>query len=135
MGKPAAKKGDKVITKDVHLVQPPGPVKPIETPFPFNGVLTGKLSSNVTINGFPAATVDSMLTNTIPHTGFLLSSMPGSSFVNLPKDQGTVIRGSASVFINGRAAARADDIVETCADPMPNQTGKLIAVSTVMIGD
>jgi len=135
MGKPAAKKDDKVITKDIHLVQPPGPVKPNETPFPFNGVLTGKLSSNVTINGLPAAMVDSTLTNTMMHAQFLLSNFPGCSFVNPPKDQGTVIMGSAKVFINGKAAARDGDIVETCADPMPNQTGKLIAVSTVMIGD
>lgn len=135
MGKPAAKKGDTVITIDIHLVQPPGPVKPIEAQFPFKGVLTGELSSDVTINGLPAATVDSTLTNTMLHAVFLLSNFPGCSFVNPPEDQGTVTMGSANVFINGKAAARAGDIVKTCANPMPNQTGKLIAVSTVMIGD
>ena len=36
--------------------------------------------------------------------------------------------------INGKAAARNGDIVETCNDPSDLPVGKIIAVGTVMIG-
>ncbi len=59
--------------------------------------------------------------------------MPGT-FQNPPSNQGSVLMGSASVFINGKAAARNGDQAQTCADPLPNQNAKVVAVGTVLAG-
>ncbi|MEU4560124.1 PAAR domain-containing protein [Actinoplanes sp. NPDC023936] len=130
MGKPAAKQGDRITALDRHLIQPPGapPPPPILVPHPFNGILTQKLSGDVRIEKRAAATVDSVAINTPPH----LPS--GGLFVNPPDNRGTVRAGSATVRINGRAAARAGDSARTCADPGPNLSAKVVATSTVRIG-
>jgi len=59
---------------------------------------------------------------------------PGTSFTILPTNQATILLGSATVLINGKPAARAGDMVQTCADVGMNTTGQIIAAGTVMIG-
>src|SRR5262245_49788985 len=133
MGVPAAKQGDKVVAVDTHIVMvpaPPGPPVPTPLPHVFNGMLTGGLSSDVTIMGKPAATVDSTADNAPPHT----PTPPGASFQKPPANKGTVMVGSPTVKINGKAAARANDVVKTCNDPADLPVGKIIAVGTVLIG-
>lgn len=125
---PAAKQNDRIVAIDTHLVQPPGPVPPVPTPCPFNGPITGNLSPNVLVQGLPAATVGSTATNTPPHVPI------GGTFVNPPTNLGTVSTGSATVLINGKPAARAEDTAETCNDPVPLPVGSVEAVSTVLIG-
>jgi uncharacterized Zn-binding protein involved in type VI secretion len=95
---------------------------------PFAGPLTAGLSSNVIIEGRPAATVGSGATNTPSHVP------PGGSFVNPPTNQGRIVAGSATVAINGKPAARARDRAETCNDPVPMAVGSVVATSTVHIG-
>ena len=129
MGQPAAKKDDKIVAVDNHLIQPPGPTSPVIVPHPFNGIIDGGLSSNVNIMGKPAATETSTATNTPSH----IPMIPGS-FVNPPTNKGVILQGSTTVKINGKAAARHNDPTQTCADPAPNMTGKVVAVGTVMIG-
>jgi uncharacterized Zn-binding protein involved in type VI secretion len=124
----AAKQGDSVLALDTHLVQPPGPVSPVPGPYPFNGIIDGILSSDVTIEGMPAATVGSTATNTPPHVPI------GGTFVNPPTNQGTIISGSASVTINGLPAARTGDTAITCNDPVPLPVGSVEATGTVSIG-
>jgi uncharacterized Zn-binding protein involved in type VI secretion len=80
------------------------------------------------IQGMAAATVDSTATNTPPHIPI------GGTFVNPPKNKGKIIKGSATVKINNKAAARAGDTAETCNDPSDLPVGTVVAVSTVMIG-
>jgi uncharacterized Zn-binding protein involved in type VI secretion len=58
----------------------------------------------------------------------------GGSFVNPPSNRGQVFSGSASVLINGKAAARAGDKAQTCNDPVPMPVGTVVATSTVLIG-
>ena len=106
MGQPAAKQGDQVTATDNHLIQPPGPSSPVIVPHPFNGVLNAALSTNVNIMGMPAAVVGSKASNTPPHIPI------GGSFVNPPMNQGEIMRGSATVFINGKPAARSGDPAE-----------------------
>ena len=128
MGQPAAKQGDHVVAVDMHLIQPPGPASPVPVPHPFDGVLDGGLSADVNIQGSPAASLGSTATNTPPHVPL------GGSFVNPPANRGEVIRGSATVLINGQPAARAGDTARTCNDPVDLPVGTVVAASTVLIG-
>jgi uncharacterized Zn-binding protein involved in type VI secretion len=129
---PAAKQGDQVVAVDIHIVMVPSPGGPVPTPLPhpFSGMLDGSLSSNVNIMGMPAATMGSTANNQPPH----IPTPPGTAFQIPPTNQATIIRGSSTVFINGKPAARAGDPAQTCADPAPNPGGQVIAVGTVMIG-
>jgi uncharacterized Zn-binding protein involved in type VI secretion len=132
MGECAAKQGDQVMATDIHIVMVPSPGGPVPTPLPhvFAGILNSGLSTNVKIMGMPAATVSSVAQNTPPH----LPTPPGVSFQKPPSNQATIQMGSATVKINGQAAARNGDIAMTCNDPADAPMGTVIAVSTVMIG-
>jgi uncharacterized Zn-binding protein involved in type VI secretion len=130
MGQPAAKQGDQIVATDTHIVMIPSPGGPVPTPLPhpFTGIITGGVSTNVNIMGRPAATVDSTATNTPPHIP------QGGSFQKPPSNQGRIIFGSLTVRINGKSAARNGDTAMTCNDPADLPVGKIVAVSTVMIG-
>lgn len=130
MGQPAAKQGDQVIATDIHIIMIPSPGGPVPTPLPhpFTGMLDGNLSPNVKIMGMSAATIGSTASNIPPHIP------QGGTFQIPPTNQGTVLMGSNTVLINNKPAARNGDSVQTCADPVPNMAGQIIAVGTVMIG-
>ncbi len=132
MGQPAAKQNDQVTATDMHIVLVPSPGGPVPTPLPhpFIGLIDGNLSADVKIGGLPAATVGSTASNTPPH----LPTPPGTAFQIPPTNRGTIMVGSATVIINGKPAARNGDQVQTCADPVPNMTGIVVAAGTVMIG-
>ncbi|MCP5097914.1 MAG: hypothetical protein GY943_20395 [Chloroflexi bacterium] len=132
MGQPAAKQGDQITATDIHIVLVPsetGP-RPMPMPHPFNGTLSSGLSANVRVNGRPAATAGSSASNTPPH----FPAAPGTAFQSPPTNQGRILMGSTRVRINGKPAARNGDTAQTCADPVPNATARVIAVSNVMIG-
>jgi uncharacterized Zn-binding protein involved in type VI secretion len=128
MGQPAARQGDRIVAVDIHLIQPPGPVSPIPVPHPFSGVIDGGVSADVTIGGAPAATLNSTATNTPPHIPI------GGTFVNPPLNRATITKGSATVTINGKPAARAGDIARTCNDPVELPVGTVVAAGQVLIG-
>ena len=128
MGQPAARQGDRIIAIDTHLIQPPGPTSPVPVPHPYAGIIDGNVSSNVKIKGAFAATVDSTATNTPPHIPI------GGTFVNPPSNKATIMTGSATVKIGGKAAARAGDTARTCNDPVDLPVGTVVAVNEVLIG-
>jgi uncharacterized Zn-binding protein involved in type VI secretion len=131
MGQPAAKQGDHVIATDIHIVlvqTPTGSPVPTPLPNPFTGIIDGSLSNDVNIMGMPAATVNSTATNTPPHIPI------GGTFQKPPSNKGTINQGSATVYINGKRAARNGDTVITCNDPEDLPVGKVVAVGTVTIG-
>ncbi len=132
MGKPAAKQGDLVVAADTHIVLVPSAGGPVPVPLlhPFNGRLDGSLSSNVNIMGLPAATVGSTASNQPPH----FPTPPGMTFQIPPTNRATILRGSSTVMINHKPAARAGDQTQTCADPVPNMVATLVAIGTVFIG-
>jgi uncharacterized Zn-binding protein involved in type VI secretion len=132
MGQPAAKQGDQIVATDTHIVLVPSPSGSVPTPLPhpFSGILGGGLSSDVKIEKRAAATVDSTATNTPPH----IPTPPGVSFANPPKNEGKIIMGSATVKINGKAAARNGDTANTCNDPSDMPVGTVVAAGTVLIG-
>lgn len=115
---------------DIHIEMVPTPGGPVPTPLPhpFQGMLDGSLSSNVNVEGKPAAVVGSTATNT---PGHLPSSGP---FQKPPGNQAKIIVGSTKVLINGKQAARNGDMALTCNDPADLPAGNVVAVSTVMIG-
>ena len=133
MGQPAAKQGDKIVASDVHIVlvpAPPGPPVPTPLPHPFSGIINGNVSKDVFITGLPAATLGSTATNTPPH----IPTPPGVSFQKPPTNMATIIKGSATVLINGKPAARAGDTANTCNDPADLPVGTVVAAGTVLIG-
>jgi len=132
MGQPAAKEGDKIVAVDTHIVMVPAPSGSVPTPLPhsFSGALNGTLSDDVVIMGKKAATVDSTADNSPAHT----PTPPGTSFQNPPADKGTITKGSSTVKINGKAAARNGDTAETCNDPSDLEVGKVVAAGTVSFG-
>ena len=131
MGQPAAKQGDMIVATDTHIVIVPGaPPTPTPLPHPFVGMLNGGLSSDVKIMGMPAATADSTADNTPPH----IATPPGTAFQKPPSNKATIKIGSATVKINGKAAARNGDTAMTCNDPADLPAGKVIAVGTVFMG-
>ena len=133
MGQPAAKKNDRIVATDTHVVMVPSPPgSPVPTPLqhPFSGILDGSLSSNVKIMKQPAATVGSTATNTPSH----IPTPPGVSFQTPPANKGTVQLGSQTVKINKKGAARNGDTAITCNDPSDLPVGKVVAAGTVRIG-
>ncbi len=133
MGQPAAKQGDRILATDLHTVMVPSGGGPVPTPMmlPFTGIIDDGLSPNVLIMGRPAATTGSTATNTPEHEKVI---PPGTWFQKPPSDQGVITRGSSSVLINGKPAARTGDPAQTCGDPTPNMAGQVVAVGTVLIG-
>jgi uncharacterized Zn-binding protein involved in type VI secretion len=129
MGQPAAKQGDQVVAVDTHVVMDPSPA-PVPLPHPFSGQLNGELSSDVNVEGKPAATVGSTADNSPVH----VPTSPGVSFQKPPSNKATVLTGSATVLINGKPAARNGDTATTCNDPADLPAGTIVATGTVLIG-
>jgi uncharacterized Zn-binding protein involved in type VI secretion len=131
MGAFAAKLGDMVVGQDVHIVMVPSPGGPVPTPtpLPFNGRITSGCSTDVLIEGKPAAVVGSIAQNSPPHVA------PSGPFQVPPTNQGTVVAGSPTVMINNKPAARVGDKVMTCNDPAPAPTSAIQVPSCqVLIG-
>ena len=126
MGQPAAKQGDKVVGVDTHIIMIPSPGGPVPTPLPhpFNGILSQGLSTNVKIQGMPAATVDSIAMNMPPHIP------QGGPFQKPPTNQGKIMMGSFTVFINKKPAARMGDMITESGPPNAITMG----CPTVLIG-
>jgi uncharacterized Zn-binding protein involved in type VI secretion len=132
MGQPAAKMGDTIVATDTHIYMIPaaaGAPVPTPLPSPFNGMINGGCSTDVMIEGKPAAVVGSTAVNNPPH-------MPqGGPFQVPPTNQATIIAGSTTVMINGKPAARTGDTANTCNDPAGvAPIGKIVAAGTVNIG-
>jgi uncharacterized Zn-binding protein involved in type VI secretion len=127
----AAKEGDLVQALDTHIVLIPAGPDLVPTPeeLPFNGPITSGCSTNVKIEGRPAAILGCGAVNEPPHIPV------GGEFENPPTNTGKVITGSATVLINDTPAVRAGDTAETCNDPGPLPVGTVIVpASTVQIG-
>jgi uncharacterized Zn-binding protein involved in type VI secretion len=128
MGTPAAVMGDRISgTCTTHLV--PGPTgAPTPVPqLPFSSPLTVALATRTLVAGKPAALQGSSGLNAPPHAGL----HPSDPFM-LPNTQiGRVVKGSTSVLIEGRPAAKTGSTCTTDAGAPGQLTG---TATTVLIG-
>jgi uncharacterized Zn-binding protein involved in type VI secretion len=129
MGQPAAKKGDTIRGIDLHLVKFPNGAQ-IMVPFVFQCIISAEVSTNVRILGAPAAMKGSAGKNKPEHR---LALQPGMDFVIQPNNQGTIAKGSKTVNINGKPAARNTDPADTCRDA-PGAPALVVATGSVLIG-
>lgn len=129
MGQPAVVMGDRV-TGSCAIHQVPNPVtgapQPAPSPLPFSAPLTTLLATTVVIGGKAAAIQGSSGLNTPPHVG-LHGTDP---FFAPPRQEGKILAGSATVFFEGKPAARTGSTVRLCATP-GQVTG---SATTVLIG-
>lgn len=133
MAPPAARQNDKVVGMDPHIVMIPTPPTGALVPSPpiphlFSGTLLDGLSADVKVMGMPAATLGSKAKNMPPHI-----PQGGPMFQVKPLDEATIIKGSATVFINGKPAARSGDIAMDCGEP-PTPGTVIGTGATVQIG-
>jgi len=129
----AAKMGDAVIGKDIHLTKIPSGNGYVIVPmtYPYIGKIYKNTSSNVYVNSKQAATIDTKSIASPSHVAY------GIGFARNPDNKGIVIKGSSTVFINGKKAARNLDTVSTCDDIVSrpiNSNSKIVCSSTVIIG-
>lgn len=132
MPQPAARQNDPVTGMDVHILMVPSPGGPVPTPtpLPFTGQLLTGLSTDVLINGLPAAVQGSVAQNIPPHI-----CPPPATFSKPPTNQGRVVIGSPTVLVNGKPLARLGDSVATCNDPADLPAGTISAGSPdVLVG-
>jgi uncharacterized Zn-binding protein involved in type VI secretion len=85
-------------------------VVPTPLPHPFNGIISGGLSSNVNIMGMPAATSATRRQHA--------AAYPGRTIPKPPSNKAQIVSGSGTVLINGKMAARNGDSALTCNDPV-----------------
>ena len=131
MGQPAARQDDEVVGVDIHIVMIPTPGGEVPTPLPhpFKGKISGGCSTNVKIEGAPAAIAGCAVKNDQNHIPM------GPRFQANPTNDGKVMLGSFTVLINNKPAARQGDMVITCNDPGPLPTSTITKGSSkVMIG-
>jgi uncharacterized Zn-binding protein involved in type VI secretion len=106
--------GDKIVgvCAGHQMIGPVGNPQPAP-PMPFSAALTFGLATTVMIGGKPAAVVGANGLNLPPHVG-LHASDP---FLAPPMQKGTVVSGSATVFIEGKPAASAQSQCTMCLGP------------------
>jgi uncharacterized Zn-binding protein involved in type VI secretion len=132
VGQPAAKSNDQITATDTHIVIVPAGPAQVPTPLPhvFAGIISGGTVATVKIVGQPAAVQGSTADNTPPH----IPTPPGVTFQKPPTNKATIAKGSATVMIGGKPAARHGDTAITCNDPADAPIGSVIAAGTVTIG-
>jgi uncharacterized Zn-binding protein involved in type VI secretion len=130
MGQPGAKRGDRVVGVDTHIVMIPSASGAVPTPvsMPYSGQLSAGLSAVVRIDEEPAATKGSKAMQSAPHVP------SGGPFQRPPSNEARVDEGSATVLIDDKPAARAGDVAITCNDPDDAPRGRVVASGTVVIG-
>ena len=132
---PASVMGDSAPGLCTHIVlvpAPPGPPVPTPLPHPYSGKIMTGCVNTVLIGGVPAAVMGSMLQNVPPH----IPTPPGTAPAVPATNDGTIIRGSATVLIGGQPAARVGDTVIPCTNSTPPGTATIAGpgVPTVLIG-
>ncbi|BDD04515.1 PAAR domain-containing protein [Aureibacter tunicatorum] len=125
----AVKKNDTFKSStDLHLVQIPMPfVGMVTLPLPhtFHGKFTQGLSTNVKVEGKPAAKQFSGGKNDPKHVA------KGIKFMVNPTNKGNVMLASKKVKINHFGAVNIKHKVFTCNDPAPLPMGKIKGKSSV----
>lgn len=122
---PVARKDDRIVGMDMHIVMVPAPSGQVPTPMPFtfSGTLNGDLASDVKANDLLVAVVGSTADNSPPHIP------AGGTFQQQPKDKATIVDGSGSVFANDKKVARVGDPADSCDDLGGSRNAHVVAGS------
>jgi uncharacterized Zn-binding protein involved in type VI secretion len=130
MGEPVAKKDDRVVGIDTHIVMitTPGGQVPTPLPNPFSGPIKNDLASSVYADDKKVAVVGSGAENSPKHVA------SGGQFQKDPSNKAKIKKGSSTVFAGGTAIARNNDPAECCNDPSDQQTGHVVASGSVHSG-
>lgn len=126
--------GDKANGVCTHIVLVPTPNGTVTSPLPhpYVGTITLGCATNVLISGKPAAVLGSGLQNQPPH----FPTPPGTGFSVPPTNDGKIMRGSATVLIGNKPAARLMDQATTCSNSTPPGMATITGpgAPTVIIG-
>ncbi len=130
MSAPVAKKGDRIVAVDTHvvLVSTPNGTVPTPMPLPFDGELSGDLATSVLVENQAAAVKGSTAGNQPSHTA------PGGTFQKPPSNKASIHQGSATVLFENKPVARLGDPAMTCNDPQDTPGGSVIAGGKVLAG-
>jgi uncharacterized Zn-binding protein involved in type VI secretion len=129
MGNPAVVMGDKIMgTCSVHQIPNPSSGAPQPAPpMPFSAPLLQSVDTSVLIEGKAAVVMGSSGMNTPPHVGL----HPADPSMSPSMQTGRVTKGSATVLIGGKGAARTGDPCVMCA----GVPGQMVGTATsVLIG-
>jgi uncharacterized Zn-binding protein involved in type VI secretion len=118
-----ARKNDRIVGLDTHIVLLPAPTGKVPTPMPmpFSGPITDALAATVFADGKPVALVGSKADNSPGHTA------PGGDFMKTPDDKATVSEGSGTVKADGKAVARVGDAADSCDDMGATKSSHIVA--------
>jgi RHS repeat-associated protein len=130
MGKPAAKKLDKILSVtpgDVHIIIPPTGT-PVPVPHPCTSIIKDKLANSVKVTGQPGAVKGSVSKHTPPHFP------QGGSFSKPPSNRGEIfLTTSLKVYFEDREAAVLGDTAKMCADPVDQPVGKVVGTAATVL--
>ena len=130
MGQPAASRAISIVAIDIHLIQPPGAdARRCRCRTRSAASSTAALSTDVKIEG------SRRRRSTAPPPTRRRTFRIGGIVRQPAEQQGRrSSRGSATVTINGKPAARAGDTAATCNDPVDLPVGHRRRRGTVLIG-
>jgi uncharacterized Zn-binding protein involved in type VI secretion len=128
MGKPVAKKGDRIKATDTHLVIPAAGGPPVPTPLSYDGEIKKDLCSKTFSEHQAVAVVGSV---SVMSPGHMVAP---NSFAKPPSNEGKVFIGAPTVYAEHKAIARDGDVAMTCNDPADLPVGKVVAKGTVYSG-
>ncbi len=130
MGKPAAKKLDKILSVtpgDVHIIIPPTGT-PVPVPHPCTSIIKDEVADSVKVSGQPGAVKGSISKHTPPHIP------QGGTFSNPPSNKGEIfLTTSKQVFFEDREAAVLGDTAKMCADPADQPVGKVVGTAATVL--
>lgn len=129
MSEPVAKRGDRIVGLDTHVVlvkEQGGSPSPMQ--FPFSGTIERGVSETVFVDNEGAALVGSEAHNVPGHVPV------GGSFRKPPTNCASVSAGSETVFVDNVGVGRAADAARCCNDPCDADTGHVVAGGSVYAG-
>src|SRR5262245_17435499 len=130
MGKPGAKKLDKIVSVtpgDVHIIITPAGV-PTPIPHPCTSIIKDDVATSVKVTGQPGAVKGSISKHTPPHIP------QGGSFSKPPSNQGEIfLTTSLKVYYEGKEAAVLGDTAKMCADPVDMPVRKVIGTAATVL--
>ena len=126
---PVAKRGDRVVGVDTHVVLVPGPAGPTPTPTPhsFEGRIDERSDATVFVDDASVALQGASAEAACPHVPI------GGAFARAPSNRATLTGGSGRVFAEDRAIARGIDAATSCDDFGAEDNANVVVDATASV--